>query len=421
MSNKKDLLTFSTIHHIVCLFISLGLTMWCIFEYSLDKDVTEMKTKAYHDTSDDIYPSLTICYKNPYKEDEDWDLDKNSSLWPPTILTGLYQNWIGGDKALFEGVVKSWKPSRNLKNKTKEVTHILRDIDYDDVTINVEDIIVNYQIEIAIDYYLYDFLLYDVVNNSLVLNITRSGITNNGWTKYDGLKNVKTYISARESSLKCFTFDVPFQKELEIRKIEMKLNASIFLYGLDLTQMYFTLAYPGQFFRTSLGNRIIAEYHWGLPKCFKFEIFVGSIEVHKRRDKKSSKCDNDWKNHDQNRLQEIMKKIGCRPQQWDKIPNTSIPNCSNIQEYQKFNKELSKKKGYIPPCRSIEKLSKTTKGKDLSRGCSKDSIIEVELFLDQENLYKEIGLVRAYTFQSLIGNAGQCIIIITLHSMKGPY
>ena len=63
----------------------------------------------------------------------------------------------------------------------------------------------------------------------------------------------------------------------------------------------------------------------------------------------------------------------------------------------------------MPPCRSIEKLSKMTTGKDLSTSCfvTDDTYLDLRFYFDDETLYKEIVQVRAYTFPTLIGNAGK--------------
>ena len=45
----------------LCLLATIVLVSWCIYEYSMDRDVTEIKLQQYHETSDDIYPSITIC------------------------------------------------------------------------------------------------------------------------------------------------------------------------------------------------------------------------------------------------------------------------------------------------------------------------------------------------------------------------
>ena len=43
---------------------------WCIREYSLDHDYTETTFASFHETSDDIYPSVTICDMDPMMEEK---------------------------------------------------------------------------------------------------------------------------------------------------------------------------------------------------------------------------------------------------------------------------------------------------------------------------------------------------------------
>ena len=53
-------------YHIFCLVVAITLTSWCIYEYSMDRDVTEIKLRKFHATNDDIHPSITICSLNPF-------------------------------------------------------------------------------------------------------------------------------------------------------------------------------------------------------------------------------------------------------------------------------------------------------------------------------------------------------------------
>ena len=52
----------SMLFHALCIFATMGLVFWCIAEYSLDRDFTEIKFRKFQETPDDIYPSLTICH-----------------------------------------------------------------------------------------------------------------------------------------------------------------------------------------------------------------------------------------------------------------------------------------------------------------------------------------------------------------------
>ena len=171
--------------------------------------------------------------------------------------------------------------------------------------------------------------------------------------------------------------------------------------------MYFTFTYPKQILRTSFGNRIKFPKA-GSPYCCTFEIAVGAMEVFKKRNKKTSPCNENWKEHDASHLSHIIESVGCQPNHW-KI-NSSKPICNSFEQHDKITKELFKQEGFMPPCRSVEILKKTTKGTELEGfRCihSSGSYLNLKVYLDEEAFYKEIVLVRAYPIQNLIGNAGK--------------
>ena len=62
--------SFFNIFHICCLATTIGFVGWCIREYSLDHDYTETTFARFHETSDDIYPSVTICDMDPMMEEK---------------------------------------------------------------------------------------------------------------------------------------------------------------------------------------------------------------------------------------------------------------------------------------------------------------------------------------------------------------
>ena len=57
-------------YHISCLVVAISLTSWCIYEYSKDRDVTEIRLRKFHETKEDIHPSITICSLNPFWEEK---------------------------------------------------------------------------------------------------------------------------------------------------------------------------------------------------------------------------------------------------------------------------------------------------------------------------------------------------------------
>ena len=398
----------SQFYHALCIITTMVLVSWCIYEYSLDRDFAGISLRKYHETEEDMYPSISICYKSPYIAqkyisyyNKNVNCTLNTKLKQKCILKAEevlrhYSNLINGSELYFN------TPALQEAIKNKELLESLEKIDYDDVTINLKDIISEFKISIPIHFDSLDQLSYDVVNESLVLNKTASW-QSQSLTKFN---YINPYISARRYNRKCFTFDVPVQHGIQIREIKIRLNPSIFLWGLDLSQIYTTLTYPKQFLWSSRGNQI------DLPdqrraQCYKFKIKMGHMEVFKRRDKRSKRCNADWKNHDEHQLNDILSNVGCNPKHW-KI-QSSLPTCHRIDQYAKLNEKLYKKDGYMPPCRSIEKLSKITEGTDLGwRGCCRGcSYLDLRFYFDGDILYKEIILDPAYSTQSLIGNAGR--------------
>ena len=65
---------------------------------------------------------------------------------------------------------------------------------------------------------------------------------------------------------------------------------------------------------------------------------------------------------------------------------------------------------FMPPSRSIETISNEKEARKPSWfACSRTSWLKLEIFLDNQSHYEEISLLRAYAFQSLIGNAGAVV------------
>lgn len=101
----------------------------------------------------------------------------------------------------------------------------------------------------------------------------------------------------------------------------------------------------------------------------------------------------------------IVGKVGCNPMHWDRIKN--IPNCSTANQYSEINQMIYEKKEFMPPCRSIEKLAKSTNGFDLGLHCLTNNYLDLKFYLNEETFYEEVILVPAYDIQHLVGNAGK--------------
>ena len=385
------LLIMTKTYQCLCLISAIVLVSWCFHEYTLDNDVTEIHLTKFQSAPDDIHPSITVCFANPYQVEKFRKYQKNEiSLDELRDFQSTYNEWIDG-----------YLPGQEVVDE--RTLQRLNQIDYDEVTISLTDIIAEFEVKVTVDLETIDHFAYRVVNNSLVLDKTISSIT----TPFNGPNRINSYASTSRSTLKCFTFDVPYKGHPEIKEVMMRLNASIFPWGLNPRQFYFTLTYPKQFLRTSLGSRIHLTAK-RISRCYQFDVHVGAMEVLTRRNKKSLRCNEDWRNQDQKHLLDIIDKIGCNPKHW-KI-ESPLPNCSNLKQHADAKKELYQNDGFMPPCRSIEKLAKTVTGKkvhEIECRSTPYGYLDVKFYFDEESTYKEIIRVPAYTLQSLIGNAGK--------------
>ena len=268
--------TWIRIFHVICNLAAFGLTCWCFYKYMKDDDVSLVNYKRYHSDKDSIYPSLTLCFNNPFLNDklESFGNGINTTTYSK-FLNGLY-----------------WD-ERFIK------------IDYDNVTINLESYLEGAKI---------------ILGNGSVYNTTGKRMH---------------YVVMRSSSMKCFSFEPPFLPDIGIEYLVVVLKNSIFPYGFRPTHHNFDpkredfngrgsgfevrFNFPRQVFRSdftakwiweSLGNN--ASNKW-VGMTFK----VKDIEVLKRRSKSGLPCNSEWQHDDQKIMKEIIRIVQCKPPHWD--------------------------------------------------------------------------------------------------------
>ena len=396
---------FAKVYYLLCVFVAIALTCWCMYEYHLDNDVTDIILHKFHDTPNDILPSITLCDTDPFNE----HTMHSTGDWNAIITDYMYL--INGDQKRFN---ESLDPTDSFgilhKNPKaiKNYVEMLNTIDYDSVTVSLKNFISDFFIQIPFDSEINYSSRYDVIEHSLVVNKIDKETQKDSFL--EPMEYVNTYVSARTGGYKCFTFDVPMIPKRDIRQIRMQVNVSRSIMGLDLSQFYFMLTFPKQTLQVSRGNQIyLNRHHSKRPQCYKFDVHVGAMEVFRTRDKSSNRCNVDWRHHDDEHLNAIINLIGCNPNHWQL--SSHVPNCSSAKQYYEIDQMLSKKDGFMPPCRRIATISKITKGTNPEHLCLTNSYLDLRFYLDEETFYKEIVLVPAYTFQSLIGNAGNLTFI----------
>ena len=158
----------------LCLLSVIVLNSWCYYKYNLDKDVSSLNYKFFNQDESSIYPSMSLCVVNPYIEHrlEKYGKDVNSSSYAEYLL-GKY--WSNNMSAIV----------------------------YDDVTIDLNEFI-----------------------KGLFIQFT------NG-TKYQWLNGENSlipsfYVNYKSPINKCFTFDMPYHKNVQISTFQLMVHKKIF-------------------------------------------------------------------------------------------------------------------------------------------------------------------------------------------------
>ena len=352
----------------ICIIGAILLIGYCIREYALDQDVTHIEYKKFHEQPDDLYPSITLCFYNPF-------FRRRLSESSENLTIDSYEYFLSGYD---DG---QWNAS-------------FSDIDYDSVSIDF----MNYLEYVQLNLLNNDDLRWRVENRSTLVD-------DHDNLNYSMVKPPEIYTSARWYNKKCFTINVPYVENKRIYFMYLRIRRSIFVDNIRPRKQEFVISmhYPNQLMRSLLLSRVNWESNVYRTDCFRLKVRVGSMEVLKRRNKYQAPCNDDLEGHDNITLTRLMKDAGCSPNHWKM--ESKLPICNRRSQYGYVHWLLQDVEEHLPPCQSIERLITTANGENCN---AEDRDLHLTFYF-QEPLYKEINVLRAYGFQSLVGNAGKKI------------
>ena len=124
---------YARIYHALCIIVTIVLTSWCIYEYQLDRDITAIELRKFYETPDDIHPSITLCDKDPFEYSNYIEKEKT---WRGENIVLRYASIILGE----EGELERIQRALNNDSKFNDYVKRIENIDYDDVTVRLEDV-----------------------------------------------------------------------------------------------------------------------------------------------------------------------------------------------------------------------------------------------------------------------------------------
>ena len=161
----------------------------------MDKDVSNITLRKFHDTEDDIYPSITLCHKDPFEYYLKSTEAHNDRRGEDDILLRYSSFILGYDYTL---------------NNTFDLQE-LRDIEYDNISVKLEDVVkqVYLTYPMSLDTFLQS--TFDASGNALVMNRNESEKPKDmKWDEFTTFDKIDTYVIVRHVNFKCFTLDMPF-------------------------------------------------------------------------------------------------------------------------------------------------------------------------------------------------------------------
>ena len=320
------------------------MTIYCVCEFSKDEDTTTLSKKQFNEDEWVPYPEFSLILGSYYPVEKE------------LLNVGGTQDDLNYIMNLYDG--SEW-------NKTMST------LDLDKVNSRTKQLVID----------------------SIVL----AGLGEKGESNADLTSTSLRWDGSKVITLKCNQKDV-------VNGMSVWINLE------DITSIYATLQFPNQQYKPNM--RIILPIYTQIPKSTFSMFYMREIETMRYREKSKSPC-YDWNHYDSVLWKHIMQEVGCTP--FYRLENFGS-NCSRSQ-LQTIGKIIHEEK-YPSPCNEITKYEVTTDTHltDIDQedfgysgiGKKLENITDwarITVVFDQKWV-KEIHQYRAYTVQSLIGNAG---------------
>ena len=286
-----------------CLLASMMMIFVCLMKFRMNESTVSMQYKQFHATKEDSYPSFTICFSS---------VDVPPWLGPFVDFNGL--------------------PGANIAKMVrghKDMNPEIKKAEYDDFTINIQDI-------------LKLFLIKDNLGNT-------STIFNS-----EKMKNKVPFIVHGDAFIKCFSHNIEYKKETQIRSIQLNLRNMTIVSEFGISIFFH---HPGQLLR----NGRHPVYEKPMADIVRMSGITGlyfsihDLTLLKKRKDGRSKCNEESKEDDKVVIKEVAERFNCSPM----LPNFPVqsPPCSDKSDLETasdiLRRKIMRSESYLPelgPC-----------------------------------------------------------------------
>ena len=373
------------IFHAICFLATLTLIGNCVYQYFLDKDMSQVEYQKYHEGQDSIYPSISICF------------NRDSLFLEEKIKDNVGVNVTSFDYLWFLSGYDTESSSSPFWN-----------LEYDGVTVNLTDHLMEMEMKYGNKRTTWHVLGGELTwKQTLTYNHGRYMELNATDDNIEMIPSPKMYISHRSPFKKCYAIDIPFVQDKPMLRFNIKINGSIFKDGIMPTKKQFSTHFhlPNQQLK-SLSTQSSWNSKYNASSNYVLKIRFGYVEILRRRNKQNFPCH--MENDDKQRIERAIESIGCKPIYVKSQINR--PVCRKEEQINDYFMEMERE-NTIPPCKSIQSLFDWYEENDVSDSIwnldleQESSLLELKLYALQD-YYKEIIYQRSYGIEALIGNTG---------------
>ena len=293
---------------ICCITMTLVLSGWWAYQYSLNEDRCTVEFKDHSDDNETDYPSMTLCFRDPF--------------------TSFIKN----------GNEQQWNLSKMLSYFSGDENFEIIHVDYENVSLRITDYVIKYWIRWR--------------NGSATTFLPHEFKFKGYQVTYSGFRDGNFY--------KCFTIGIPNR---HTRVLSALIDNKIFPNGIRPTfnGLLVIFHYPNQMLRTTS----TMKYMWTNRKNkndYTMRFLLQNVEIFNRR----RKCHLNWQHYDKDVVDHHIEEVGCRPPYL--LSNHSLPICKTRKEMHNISSCLSLgiSHGLEPPCRAMENVNYIYQEIDLS-------------------------------------------------------
>ena len=351
---------------LLCVAIALVLVGMWIYRYFLNIDASVVENRYYFDDKDDVFPVMSLCFKQTF---DNHMLEK----WSKNISGSTYKDFLLG----------------------RYFDTDLAKIDYHSVSTNISKFILSYDVGFRNGSSVKDTLA------SLAWKPLYYTVTWNSWNRL----------------VKCFGLEIT---DKEVYYVRVFMNRDVFQDRIRNSNGGFAVLYhyPNQV----LSSIQTVKRQWikrGNNTNFYMSFNLKGMDVNIHRYKKDQgNCISSWKNYDNITLERHLSKIGCKTP--DQTTNGSWSVCQKKEAMKDARIHLNRIT--IRPCREIEAISydmgesiATTSGRNFhSEHCDNWICFTLRILNPR---FKVIRQIKEVDFQSLIGYIGGYIGIFTGYAL----